>query len=88
MLRIIMTNIYNFCQIVIKHQYYNISVLVNEHEEGKQKLAYVLRDPNIDVEKAMIILKKQQKANRKVIKFLRIELGAEAVFQIAGKILT
>ena len=63
-------------------------MLVNEHEEGKEKLAYVLRDPNIDVEKAMIILKKQQKANRKVIKFLRIELGAEAVFQIAGKILT
>ena len=42
----------------------------------------------MDVEKVMITVKKQQKAKRKVIKFLQIELVAEAVFQIAGRILT
>ena len=63
-------------------------MLVDEHDQWKEKIAYDIRDPNMDVEKVMITVKKQQKAKRRVIKFLQIELVAEAVFQIAGRILT
>ena len=63
-------------------------MLVDEHDRWKEKIAYDIRDTNMDVEKVMITVKKQQKAKRKVIKFLQIELVAEAVFQIAGRILT
>ena len=33
----------------------------------------------------MKILKKKQKAKRKFVKFFRIKIGVENVFQIAGK---
>ena len=63
-----------------------ISVLINEHEDLNEKLATEVRDPNADEREVMMILKKQQKAKRKIVKFLRIELGIETVFQIAGNL--
>ena len=62
-------------------------MLVDEHDQWKEKIACDIRAPNMDVEKVMITMNKQQKAKRKVIKFLQIELVTETVFQIAGKIL-
>jgi len=61
-------------------------VLINEHEDLNEKLATEVRDPNADEREVMMILKKQQKAKRKIVKFLRIELGIETVFQISGNL--
>ena len=61
-------------------------MLINEHEDLNEKLATEVRDPNADEREVMMILKKQQKAKRKIVKFLRIELGIETVFQIAGNL--
>ena len=61
-------------------------MLINEHEDLNEKLATEVRDPNADEREVMMILKKQQKAKRKIVKFLRTELGIETVFQIAGNL--
>ena len=61
-------------------------MLIDKHEDLQEKLAKELRDPNADEQKVMVILKKQQKAKKKIIKFLKIELGIETVFQIAGRV--
>ena len=59
-------------------------MLIKEHEDLRENLAKELQDLCMQEGKFMIILKKQQKAQRNIIKFLRIELGVETIFQIAG----
>ena len=61
-------------------------MLIKEHEDLNEKLATEVRDPNADEREVIKILKKQQKAKSKIVKFLRIELGIETVFQIAGNL--
>ena len=57
---------------------------MNKHENIKENLANGLRDPEMNVEKIMKLLKRQQCSKSKIAEFLRIELGIEANFQIAG----
>ena len=51
----------------------------------KEELVKNLHDMDKSEEEIMLTLNKQQQAKRKIVKFLRMELGLEAIFQIAGK---
>ena len=59
-------------------------VLIDENERLKEKLKGALYDLNIDGEDIITILRIHRESTKQIITFLRIELGIEAFFQIAG----
>ena len=59
-------------------------MLINKHEDLQEQLTTDIREPGVDENHIMKLLKKKHKAKRKVIKFLRIELGFETFLQISG----
>ena len=61
-----------------------VLVMINEYEAIKEKLRRYLHSPINDENKIMNLLSRQHDAKRKYVKFLKIELGLEAFFQITG----
>ena len=60
------------------------SVLVNAVENLREKIKAKLKNPQ-STSDVQMLLKEQQQVRTKYISFLKVELGIETIFQIAGK---